>query len=69
MIHTKGLELELLVVLLETLLFELLREWCAFCGNNSGGLCIEALWFGESRTVTATAEGNRSIRVDINIKR
>ncbi len=70
MIHTKDPEPEvvLLVLLLEKLLFVSLRKWCAFCGNNVGGLGIEALRFGGLKTVTAAAEDNRIIRVDIIIK-
>ena len=54
---------------METALFVSLRKWRAFCGNNIGRLGIEALWFGELRKVTAAAGGNRSIRVDIIVKR
>ena len=70
MIHTKALLLEvvLLVLLLETPLFVSLRKWCAFWGRNIGGLGIEALRFGESKTVIAAAEGNISKSVDIIIK-
>ena len=71
MIHTKALVLEvvLLVLLLEAPLLVLsLRKWCAFCGRNIGALGIEALRFGESKTVTAAAEGNINKRVDIIIK-
>lgn len=61
MIHTKDAELDvvLLVLLLET--FVSLRKWCAFCGNNNGGLGREVLWYG----ATAAAAGNRIMRANI----
>ena len=70
MIHTKALVLEvvLLVLLLEAPLLVSLRKWCAFCGRNIGALGIEALRFGESKTVTAAAGGNINKRVNIIIK-
>jgi hypothetical protein len=67
MIQTKdSLPEVVLVWLLER--FVSLRKWGGFCGNNTGGLGIEALWNGGLRTVTAATEGNRIMRVDIIIK-
>ena len=68
MIQTKGWELEVVLVLLVEALVSL-RKWDGFCGSNTGGLGIEALWNGRLRTVTAATEGNRIMRVDIIIKR